>query len=139
MTDSKTTDELIADYGEISEALRALSVTRDEITSELQRRLEEDGARVYSHPEYDVQLVPSGAVAWDHSALAQLRELLPPETVAGAFVPAHDETVRVPDRWNMVVARHWGKYGAEVQAILDRARLEPPLRIRIRQKETTNA
>ena len=106
-----------------------------EIEAELKRRMLADGATVLPDARYICELkTPTPKV--DYAKLHALRELLPPDVIAEGYMPTHEETVLVPERWNMVQVNAWGrKYGTEVAAVIEGAKIPGEPRVSIKRKE----
>ena len=99
----------------------------------LNNRLDEAGALELPAENYKILAAPK--VTYDQTRMTPLKELLSSAVLSEAYVPAHTEHVKVPEKWNMVKAKGWGKrFGAQVQAIIDNARLESPGKIKVTQR-----
>ena len=105
----------------------------DRIERELILRMEAEGATEIPHPDFEVKLKRSSS--WDYSRLATLGELVPEAELAKAHTPEHEETVVVPDKWDMRKALTFKKFGREVEAVLEAARLLGAPRLTIKRKE----
>jgi hypothetical protein len=134
-TDTQRADSqtLINDYIEVTASIKALQDARGHIEMELTNRMRADEAVAIPHETHTVELVPS-SLAWDYGKLAALREFLPPNEVARAYVPEHQETITVKEKWDMRHTRHFSKFGGVARTIIEGARLEGPRRLRIREK-----
>ena len=84
---------------------------------------------------FDILDILALAETYDNGKLAALRELLPPEEIARAYTPAHEETRQVPESWDARVFRSWGKYGKDVAAIIERATIPGAPRLSIKAKK----
>lgn len=105
---------------------------------ELKQRMEKNGAREIPHPELTCELkFPSPG--YDFSKLYRLAELVPPEIFAKGFIPAHEETVMVPDKFNAVQFKTWAKYGTEVQEVIAEARIPGTPLLKIMRKPNPSA
>ena len=95
-----------------------------------------DAAGALELPAADYKILAAPKVTYDQARMTPLKQLLPPEVLAEAHTAAHVEQVTVPEKWNMVKAKGWGKrFGAQVQAIIDHARLESPGKIKITARD----
>ena len=106
---------------------------RQRCEHELQRRLEARGATELPHATLEVKLIyPSPN--YDISTLRRLYEELPKEVVDQAVTPAHDKTIHVPEAWDARKFKSFAKFGADVHAIIEAARLPAPPKLRVRPK-----
>ena len=117
---------------------------RDEYTrrvqlaeDELVRRMTADAATVYSSDEWTAEI--KRAVAYDPQRLLGLFEFVPQSDLitAGAFIPAHEEVVAVPDKWNGTKIKPFAKRGRDAAAIIEAAKLPGPPKLVITRKEPT--
>jgi hypothetical protein len=125
---------LIRDHIQVSEAISSLRDTLGHLDMEITRWMEAEGASAIPHDTHLVSFTP-GKPTYRYDILAGLREILPPEVIEKAWMPEHEETVTVPEKWDIRVVNGFTKYGTEVQAIIGRARLDGPLRLKIAQKK----
>lgn len=104
---------------------------RQRIEFELQTRMKADRATAIPHKDLTCELV-NPTPKYDYSKLRGLAELVRPEELAKGFTPAHEETVLVPDAWNMTKIKPLMKYGEAVRLVIEGAVLpaEPQLRIK---------
>jgi len=94
-----------------------------------------DAAGALELPATDYRILAAPKVTYDQTRMTPLKELLPPEVLAEAFTPAHTVQEQVPDKWHMGKAKGWGKrFGAQVQAIIDHARLESPGKVKVTKR-----
>jgi hypothetical protein len=120
-------------------ALRALRVEEQAVAGEvvwmieriLQARMEDDGAsaRVVG----DSTLTIETGTIWDREALRPMLEYeeIPVDALAGAYTPAHTETVAVPEAWNMTKAKALAKYGERPRRVLEAAAIPGDSRLKI--------
>ena len=125
-------DALIGAWVEASREAAEWKERLGRIEWELTRMMQDDGATALPHPEYDVAL--TYRPTYDYGKLAGLRELVPQAEIDRAFVPEHKETVTVKDRWDMRKALTFKKFGREVEAVLDGARVMGEPKISIKPK-----
>lgn len=133
--EARLNEELIDAWANIVATQEALTRERYEIEQELMRRMAADGATILDHPRYDVTL--TAKIEYDRGKLHPLRELVPPEVVAKGYTPEHEETVVVPERWNMTKVKTWAKYGKAAQEIIEAAAFKSAPRLSIKAKGTT--
>ena len=126
-------DVLVNKYLDQRTSIQQLGDSQGRIEQELMRRLDTAGATEYPHPTATVKI----DLSWDYdpSRLAGLGELVPPDVLATGFTPAHEETVRVPDKWDMRRVLPWKKYGDQVAAVLDKARFLKGRRLVVKEKQ----
>ena len=123
---------LVDRYLELSDEIATLHGQRHRLEMEILARMEADGATEFV-TERAVAKVESDW-SYDPSRLHRLRELLAPEVLEEGYTPAHEETVQVPERWDGRKMRYWTKYGADVAAILDAARVLKSRRLVVKAK-----
>ena len=69
-----------------------------------------------------MNFVVTQANEYDRTKLPPLLELLDPEAKGKCFIPAHPETVDVPDKWDMTQVKKYAKArGNEALDIVERA------------------
>ena len=101
---------------------------------ELQQRMEEREAKAILWERGTCELkMPTPTI--DPSRLTALHELLPPEVIAEGYMPAHEEMISVPDRWDMRKVNTWIKFGREVAEVIEAAKLPGRGRLKITLKE----
>ena len=131
--DDPADESLIATWGALDEAAQALGNVRGHIEMAITHRMDDRGAKELPHAEFEVKMT-EGTPSWDVSILAGLREITSPDDLEGSYFPAHEETVQVPEKWNMTKAKTLARFGDEHGSILERARLPGPSRLRIKRK-----
>ncbi len=129
-------DDLVRRWGAATKAIARASEAVGRIEWELTRRMEEAGATVLPHPEFDVEL-KTGSATYDVAKLNPLREIVPPELLATAFMAEHEETTTrlIPDKWDMRKALTFRKLGNDVAAIIEAAKVPGRVRLQIKAKE----
>lgn len=130
------TEEASALIGAWAEASREAAEWRERlghIEWELTCMMQAEGATALSHPDYEVRL--ASRPTYDYGKLAPLRELIPQAEIDKACIPEHKETVTVPEKWDMRTALTFKKFGRDVEAILDGARVDGEPRISIKPKK----
>lgn len=133
---SYTTDNLIAQHLFCTQRMRDFREQAGRIEQELLRRLDAAGGNEYVHPEAVVKVEENHG--YDFSRLAALGELIPPDVLATGFVPAHEETVRVADKWDMRTVLSWRKFGTGVGDVLDKARFVASRRLVVRRRRRSD-
>lgn len=83
--------------------------------------MEQAGASVKRVGAY--RIIINQGYKYDASRLAPLREITDPQDLEGIYIPEHEETVRKPEKWNMVKGKKLAKLGAEHAAIIADARI----------------
>ena len=97
--------------------------------------MEEREAIEIFHPTLSVKL-ESRHTGYDLSRIQALKELLPPDVIAEAYVPAHEETITVLDKWDARKLLGWPKrFGKKVAEVLEQAELPRSVRLVIKPKE----
>ena len=129
-------NNLVDEYVALGDAIKTTRDRMDQIEHQLVQQMQDDGATKLAHPTQNVSL-GTGRATWDHGILAGIREYV--EQIAleevGAFVPAHTETVDVPEKWNITKLKVFKAYGRDIKALIDRARIEGPPRLSIKPKD----
>lgn len=90
------------------------------IEMEVQRRIRENGGTTLFGREqnYVMETKPE----YDRTKLSPLLELFDQEGRAKSFIPAHTETVDVPDKWDLTQAKKYARArGKEALAIIENA------------------
>jgi hypothetical protein len=130
---AEETEALVGAWVEASKEAAEWRERVGRIEWELTRMMQADGATALSHPDYDVVL--KYRPTYDPAKLAGLRELVPESELGRAFTPEHTETVTVAARWDMRKALTLKKFGADVVAVLEGARVMGEPKISIKSKE----
>jgi len=100
----------------------------------LQGRMNERGASAIPDTVLDVRM-DRGTPSIDLLAIQTLRELLPPEVIQEGCVEEHEETVTVPERWDQRKMNSWLKFGDEVAAVIERAKIYGEAKLKIGLKK----
>lgn len=131
-----TTDHqtLINKHIQLERIITTLQERKGRLEVELQTYMESEQATVILHPTHKVELKQT--LAYDPSKLAALRELVDPAELekSGAFIPAHQDTIDVPDKWNMTKVKPLGKYGGDVKATIEGAAYVSGVKLSIKAK-----
>ena len=101
----------------------------------LMRRMKQSGASILAHPT----IVCKGKkdnTSWDYGKLASVRELLDPEDIKLFYVPEHEDTIIVKEKYDMRVGNGFKKYGGEVKAAIEGATIEGEIKdIELKRKD----
>ena len=117
----------------------ALSTAKDiegHLQQEIFRRMDKSGGTMIPSDEFVCEAEVRNT--YDQTAFKPFLEILSKVELVNTFIPAHEETILVNDKWNtqklIAVAK---KYGTKALRIIDRARLpgERKLRFSSKQKE----
>jgi len=135
-----TIDCLIAGDKELLEGIvlaqaqvkQALEV-RDRLTFEAERRMLERRATAIDHPTIECKL--EHKPTYDYGLLVALKEEVSDEILFTGYVPAHEETITVPEKWDMRVVKTWPKYGSNIGAIITQARRDGVPKVTVRVKK----
>ena len=92
-----------------------------------------EGATVMRAGDRTVKI--SRPVTYDYTVLAQLREITDPLDLVGVYTPEHDETRRIPEKWNMVRGRKLLSLGNDHRTLIERAKIFGNPRIEVSTKE----
>lgn len=133
--DNVTDAELLADYKVALDVLKATRESAGRLEYEIIKRAKEKGARVMLGDNGLSVNLDYGTPAVDYNVLAQLRERIPPETIAEGCTPEHEETITVPEKWNMTTVNKWAAFGSEEAEIIKRAKLYGRPKLKIVEKE----
>lgn len=125
---------LINKHIQLTRIMTTLQERKGRIEMELHQYMETEEAKVILHPTHDIELKESRA--YDHSKLAALRELVDPVELegSGAFTPAHQDTVDVPEKWNMTKVKPFIKYGGEIKATIENSAYVSGVKLSIKEK-----
>ena len=94
--------------------------SKELIEYELIRRMQESGAKEIYHPKIACKLEPR--TTYDPGKLSALKELIEPTLLVDGYTPAHQETIEVPEQWDMRVVLAWDrKYGDLVRQAVESA------------------
>jgi hypothetical protein len=128
--------EVVDTAGILAESVAYLRERCQLIEHELQRRMEERGAKEIHHevwtcvlktptPDYDVGKLRG-----------KLGEVIPPAVYAKGFTEAHDKTVHVEAGFDMRVVKGWASaYGDAVREIVEDAMLPKPPRVKVERRK----
>ena len=134
------TDEELADsIATTKHAIALFQEDQGRAERELSQRLQERGARELAHPTLEVKL-DLGTPKYFLPTMHKVKEIISPEEWDKAFTPEHEETVLVEAKLDMKKARHWPKrFGKDVAAIFEEARLPSAPRLVVKAKEPAQA
>lgn len=102
------------------------------IEQEIWRRMEERGAAAIPDNTYVCEAVVSNTYLQE--AFTPLKEVLVEADLKGVLIPAHQETVDVPDKWATAKVLALARRLPEVQAIVDRARQPGPRKLKFEER-----
>ena len=127
-------DSLLAQY---EEELYALAMSRDNagrVEQEIHRRLEQRNAKAIPSNEFVCELVAQATYSQD--GFFPLKEILVKADLDNVLTPAHyPEPVQLPDRWNTVKVLALGRRLPEVQAVVDKAKIEGRPKLVFKRRE----
>ena len=114
---------------QFAEEAHAIEVT-------LKARMVEAKATVMADGAYEARL-EYPTPTYDRERLRDVLELVPEDVRAKGYEAAHTETVEVdvPDRFDMRQVKTWPKYGSQVAAILEDAKIQGEPRLKVSRKE----
>jgi hypothetical protein len=128
-------DRLVDDWDDYTNTLASMREMLAMIEMEITKRMRADDATAVPHDDFTVEL--AGKAEYDYSKLYTVLEYIPRADLikAGAYTPAHEETVDVPDKFNATKLKPFGKFGADIRDIIQGARWESNVRLRIKPKK----
>jgi hypothetical protein len=118
----------------IDRELERLEYIRGHAEMVLDKRMRDAGATAIPDETLIIER-KMGSPTYDGTVLSGLRELIPPEVLAGVYTPEHKETHLIKERWDGVKLRGLRKYGDEVCLIIDQGTIRPMRGIAVRRKE----
>lgn len=130
---SHSDEALLLEWAEAQEIKREAIDTMGRIEYELQHRMTERGATAILDPFFECKLETPATL--DAELLRPLAEHIPPDEWTRGFTEAHQETVDVPARADLRTVKSWAKYGAEVAALIERAKVPGTPRVKITPKK----
>lgn len=109
----------ITKYVQYDRVIAIFQERKGRIEVDLQTYMESQEATVILHPTHKVELKES--TDYDRSKLTPLLELIDLTELeeSGAFIPAHQDTVDVPENWNMTKVKPFTKRGGEIKATIE--------------------
>ena len=128
-------EQLVNAYASLMDAQAAITGMLDRLEFVMQTRMERDNSTKYEHPVYDVEIV-APATKYDQSKLMGILELVSEEKAieVGAYLPAHDETKKVPARWDLRRVSKLRGYGG-VSDLVEASKTIGRGKLKITQKE----
>lgn len=129
-------ETLVVSYAALQARLAEDTDTLGRMAMRIVQAMDAASATVLDHPLYDVEI--KRQTKWDRSKLAAIRELVPPDALDGAYIPAHEETFQAPEAWNMTKVKTLAKYGKAVQDVLAAAQYPGAPRLTVKAKGDTN-
>ena len=86
----------------------------------LTQRMRRDRASILAHPTIECK-GKKDATSWDYGRLALVREELDKADVDLFYIPEHEETISVKERYDMRVGNGFKKYGGKVKELIENA------------------
>lgn len=127
-----TDEDLVEQVAILDDTVRRAREQRQALETEIFARLQARNAREMPHPTYKVALEEDAPTYDVPRMIPVLGEVIPPDEWAKAFSEAHEETVQVPARLDMRVARYWAdRYGDDVRRVFDEARIPGATRLKV--------
>ena len=132
-------DALLNSYATVKQAAQDVADRRGRIEQEIWRRLrqaESEGAQVGSIPSAQYICEDATRPTYDQAALVPLRDLLTQPDLAACFTPEHQETMTVPDKWDMRKVLPLARRSAEVQHVVNRATIPGTPKLRFEERKS---
>mgnify|MGYP001611066366 CR=1 FL=1 len=131
--DVLTDRQLLAQYEDSRTAVSAALIAKGHLEQEIYLRMENRGSTSIPDNTYVCELVPQNTYLQE--AFTPLKEVLVSADLKQVLMPAHPETIEVPDKWNTTRILALARRLPEVNAITDQARVEgrPKLKFEVRQ------
>tara|TARA_Y100000310_G_scaffold251432_1_gene257952 strand:+ start:9037 stop:9438 length:402 start_codon:yes stop_codon:yes gene_type:complete len=131
-------DGLIQQYAEAEELIATLAEQRGRIEMEIMRRLRAFDATYAETPSFEAN-IKEGSATYDPSKLRLLMEHISQADLEakGAYIPEHEETRTVPEKWNATKVRTFANRGREIKAIIKGARIPGAPKLVVTRKENT--
>ncbi len=131
------TNRLVEDWDDYTKNIASMREMLAMIEMEITKRMRADSATAVAHDDFTVEL--AGTPKYDESKLYAVLEYIPQADLvkAGAYTPAHEETVQVPEKFNATKLKPFGKFGSDIRDIIQGARWESNVRLRIKPKAKT--
>ena len=128
-----TFEELIDELSSVRVQLKHLKEALWMLEGRIVELMEEEGATERRAGERTVKI--TRPVTYDATILAGLREITDPLDLVGVYTPEHDETRRIPEKWNMVRGRKLLSLGNDHRTLIERAKIYGNPRIEVAKKE----
>ncbi len=129
--------QLLEQYEASRAAASAALIAKGHLEQEIYRRMDERGATAIPDNTYVCELVQQNTYLQE--AFTPLKEVLVRADLESVLMPAHPETVQVPDKWNTGKLLALARRLPEVKEIVDQARTEgrPKLKFEVRNERTS--
>ena len=126
---------LVEDWADYTKTIASMREMLAMIEMEITKRMRADGATAVAHDDFTVEL--AGTPKYDESKLYAVLEYIPRADLieAGAYTPAHEETVQVPEKFNATKLKPFGKFGADIREVIEDARWISNPRLKIKPKK----
>jgi hypothetical protein len=128
-----TFEELIDELSSVRVQLKHLKEALWMLEGRIVEVMTEEGATVMRAGERTVKI--SRPVTYDATILAGLREITDPLDLDGIYAPEHDETRRIPEKWDMVRGKKLSRLGSNHRTLIERAKIFGNPRIEVSTKE----
>ena len=125
-------ESLVDDYAASLAFIRQQTEVLERTEYQIIAALDAQGATVMDHPRYHVEV--SRKTEWAKDKLYMLAEFVPPDALAKAFTPAHEETITVAEKWDVRKVLPLAKYGECAKAIIESARIEGAPKLHVEAK-----
>lgn len=127
--DCASDSDLLEAYDRELQLRRAVQERIGRIEQEIYHRLEARHALAIPSDAFTCELVQNWG--YDQSRFVALKELLTEVDLAECWAPEHEETVRVPERWNTVKVKALARrYGEKALTIVEDARIPEKPRLK---------
>lgn len=131
-----TDDQLVYEIAGLKQTIATCRDTLQRLEFELQQRLEAKGATSLPNEFYDVKLEKTYILSVEELK-AHVGELIPPGEWAKAVTEEHEETttITVAAKADARVVNTWKKYGSEVAAGIEAARIPNATRLTVKERK----
>ena len=127
-------DELLAEMEHIGAILEGFQNTLGHLEQEAYRRIEERGSTSIPSEVYECKIEIKNE--FDYPAFRALKEVFNPSDFAECLIPEHTIETVVEEKWvTSTVKRLCREYGAETQAIYDRATIPGKRRLVFKRRD----
>ena len=126
-------DELLDAYAAACTELQAQKTKAGRLEQEILRRMEERGARAIPSNTYACEGTQDNT--YDQASLTPLKEVLNEADLTTVLTTGYQKVVWVPEKWATQKVLALARRLPEVQAIVDRARIEGRLKLKFQKRE----
>jgi hypothetical protein len=125
--------ELLASYAKSRESIKQHQDILGRLEQELLTRMNERGATAIQTETHIATLEPNVTYAQD--AFTPLLEILPTDELKACYAPAHEETVKIPAKWDTTKTKAAARrVGDAALRIVEHAKLEGAPRLKVTAK-----